>query len=98
MFVNDDNENSRADNLDFVIEMKTNRRRKLQSLISLSLSEHVLRSLSIFEDRILDQQLFAAMIALKRHNISISLSLRFNQDDDTIYNYRDLTLRILNSL
>ncbi len=97
-FLPDGSGNPRADFTGFVIEIEANRRRKLQSLLSLSLPERVLRSLSLLEDRILDQQLPAAMAALERHNISVPPSLKLNQDSGTVYHYEYLTLRILNSL
>lgn len=97
-YLDDGNESQHADIVDLVIEMEANRRRKLQSLLSLSMPERVLSSLSLFEDRILDQQVPAAMAASKRHNISVPPSLQPDQDGGTVYHCNFLTLRNLNSL
>lgn len=94
----DERRTIRANIVDLIIEIQAQRRRKLRSLLTRSLPERVILSLSLHEDRLLDEQAPAATAALERHNISIPISLKINHDYETVYHYLWLNVRILNSL
>lgn len=88
---------ARVSTVDSMIKMEANRRRKLQSYLTDSLPETVIRSLSFCEDCLLDELAPAARAALRRNNVWIPRSLRPENDYGTVYHNSPLSMRVLDS-
>lgn len=75
--------------LDYLINIETDRRRNLQSLVSNFLPQSfILRFLA--KDRLLDAYARDAVSALKQHNVSIPVSLSFDKSQRTVYHLTSL--------
>lgn len=91
------NLSARVGIVDSIIQMEANRRRKLQSLLADRLPEGVYFTLLFGPDRLLNEQAPNARAALRRHNFSLPADLRPAYDYGTVYHYKYLTIRILNT-
>lgn len=85
-------------NLEAVLEIMANRRRRLQTLVSTTLSETTTSCLRLSKDRVLDEYLAPTFQLLKKHGIPIPASLDFQRTRQTVYHIARLTLSVAKQL
>lgn len=85
-------------NLEAVLEVIANRRRKLQTLVSDTLPEAITNFLHLSEDKVIDEYTAPALDLLRRHKIWVPTSLVTSSRRQTMYHHSEVTPSVAEQL